>query len=453
MGSLIIGDPGNIVASEKSWADFKQQLVFYKKIGIDAISTDVWWGLVEINDKDYHWDYYDKVSKLIFEHGLQWVPILSFHQCGGNVGDNYNIPIPKWIWTKYSENSNLLKYKSEQGNYSEEVVSVWATHLVLSEYESFISSFIKRYQKFANNIQEINISLGPAGELRYPAYNSHDENLHFPSRGALQAYSELAIESFRDFIKKKYKSIKNLNRSWSNSGLTFENITPPGSPQVFFDCKEFEASKYGYDFFEWYQASLINHGRDVMGIAIKKIREFKEFDNTCIGAKVPGLHWRIGKLSDGKLELFEREIELAAGLIHPSLYREEWYSSEDGFGYKEVVGLFKSLAEYDPQKRTVMHFTCLEMNDGDGQRPEASLAKTLVKWVGEEAKRQGVNIKGENAIGPLMKYKFAWDNIENALENSGYSGLTILRMDELMENDYGKSRLSELVKKFTIVDQ
>lgn len=29
--------------------------------------------------------------------GLEYHPVMSFHQCGGNVGDACNIPLPSWV--------------------------------------------------------------------------------------------------------------------------------------------------------------------------------------------------------------------------------------------------------------------------------------------------------------------------------------------------------------------
>jgi beta-amylase len=72
---------------------FKAQLKIAKSMGVDAVSVDVWWGEVErAADNTFDWSYYDKLLAAIEAAGLHWVPIMSFHQCGGNVGDSCNIP-------------------------------------------------------------------------------------------------------------------------------------------------------------------------------------------------------------------------------------------------------------------------------------------------------------------------------------------------------------------------
>ena len=54
--------------------------------------------------------------------GLDIAPILSFHQCGGNVGDDCDVPLPPWLWRKYANRTldgvrigpDGLKHRSEQ---------------------------------------------------------------------------------------------------------------------------------------------------------------------------------------------------------------------------------------------------------------------------------------------------------------------------------------------------
>lgn len=56
------------------WSGFDLELATAKSMGVDAVS-------------------YDAVVQHIENAGLRWVPIMSFHQCGGNVGDTCNIPM------------------------------------------------------------------------------------------------------------------------------------------------------------------------------------------------------------------------------------------------------------------------------------------------------------------------------------------------------------------------
>ena len=135
------------------WAGFEAQIQTAKEYGVDGVSVDVWWGKVETADQVFDWSYYDTMFAKIKSRGLKVVPILSFHKCGGNVGDTCNIPLPSWLWTKYQGrtlngvtlDANGLKYKSEQGNYSTETLQVWADGLVSGEYAAFATAFKNRY--------------------------------------------------------------------------------------------------------------------------------------------------------------------------------------------------------------------------------------------------------------------------------------------------------------------
>ena len=70
------------------WADFEADLRSVAAYGVGAVSVDVWWGDVEgAADNRFDWAYYDRVFETITSHGLDITPILSFHQAGGNVGD------------------------------------------------------------------------------------------------------------------------------------------------------------------------------------------------------------------------------------------------------------------------------------------------------------------------------------------------------------------------------
>ena len=177
------------ITDENQWNHFAQQLRTAKAMGVDAVSSDVWWGNVESEgDQQFDWSYYDRLSDAIINAGLKWVPILSFHSCGGNVGDQCNIPLPNWVWTKFSGLSpDDLQYCSEQKNLCKEVVTLWADDQIMNQYRELMEAFENHFAGKAPHITEINISCGPTGELRYPSYNQHDQGSGFPSRGCSSA--------------------------------------------------------------------------------------------------------------------------------------------------------------------------------------------------------------------------------------------------------------------------
>lgn len=69
-----------------------------KFVGVDGIMVDAWWGIVEKDGpRVYNWSIYYELFGMIREHGLKVQAMMSFHQCGGNVGGRGRIPLPLWI--------------------------------------------------------------------------------------------------------------------------------------------------------------------------------------------------------------------------------------------------------------------------------------------------------------------------------------------------------------------
>lgn len=60
-----------------------------KSAGVEGIMMDVWWGLVERDSPgQYNWSGYNELLEMAKKHGLKVQAVMSFHQCGGNVGDS-----------------------------------------------------------------------------------------------------------------------------------------------------------------------------------------------------------------------------------------------------------------------------------------------------------------------------------------------------------------------------
>lgn len=449
MAPLLVGDPRGRDTDEtrRSWLEFATQLAILKQEGITAVSTDVWWGMVEASERRYRWDYYDKLSDCIIAAGLKWVPIMSTHQCGGNVGDDVSVLLPSYIWKKVarklrSKNMDIACFVSEQGNVCRESISCWATDYVLDDMHAFFSAFMAHFAHKADYIAEINISLGPAGELRYPSYNQHDRNAGFPTRGALQCYSELALQSFADAMLRKYGSVKGVHNAWGSR----KALAPPRNVRAFFEKNLHIKTQYGEDLFDWYAESLLEHGRKIMLVALEVFSgKGAAFNGIDLGAKVPGIHWRIGRFRGGKVVYSDRLAELSAGLVSARGLGATDYSH----GYDSIVGLFHNLQKVKPSTRVWLHFTCLEMENGqDGNRE--SLALELVRWVGQTAKRQGVPLKGENALSHLLYAEATWTRLRAALglgDSQGhYEGLTILRMADVVRNKVAAAELHKTMQ-------
>lgn len=71
-------------------------LMALKSAGVEGVMVDVWWGLVEKDGPfKYNWEAYAELVQMVQLHGLKLQVVMSFHQCGGNVGDScrYDITV------------------------------------------------------------------------------------------------------------------------------------------------------------------------------------------------------------------------------------------------------------------------------------------------------------------------------------------------------------------------
>jgi hypothetical protein len=383
------------------------------------------------------------VFKEIVLAGLKVMPILSFHQLGGNVGDVGNIPIPEWIWTKYIgqpgvSDADSLKYLSEQGRTNSEYVSVWGTRYVITDYIRLMAQFQNRYSQWASDISAISIGLGPTGELRYPSYNAHDHDAGYGTRGSLQSYSPLATQSWRNYIRGKYNGdLRALNQAWGTQLKDFSEVAPPQASTLTSDffAHERQFSPFGRDYFNWYNQSLLNHGETVLASAIQLFNAGVNpgFRGIPISAKFPGIHWRVAS---------DRLAELTSGIIRarPSV----WGRDDAGHGYAPLLNMFKRVySRASAPTGCFVDFTALEMDDGRDGPAMGSMANTLVKWIGDYAWRIGLRLKGENALAEELSNPRSWDNLLAALEQH-YTGVSLLRLDPLLESPVAANGLARL---------
>jgi beta-amylase len=251
--------------SETELAQFDSLLDEAKGIGVHAVSVDVWWGLVEnTGDQHFDWRYYDQVFQKIRGKGLKIVPIMAFHKCGGGPGDNCDIPLPTWVWGRFTAvglSANDLKYESETGNVQDDAIPPWATEnpAVLAQFREFIDAFEQHFAPLAGDVIEINISLGPTGELRYPAYNGGD-GWRYDDCGNFQAYSDLAQANFRSWALAKYGDLSDVSKHWRIALGSPADIRVPGGElpdhsgrraQSFVDEHDYQDMPYGRDFIDW----------------------------------------------------------------------------------------------------------------------------------------------------------------------------------------------------------
>jgi len=446
MASFPVNVMAPLYVQKPELGQFKADLELARASGVKAVSVDVWWCLVKATGPEsYDWSYYDEIFDLIVKAQLRIVPIIAFHEFGIDELNEDDVPvglIPEWVWNMFEGRPYMglyltkddLRYKSELGNTSTEAISLWVDRLYLGEYVAFMKAFEKKYAHLAPHLDEINISCGPTGELRYPSYNYHDR-WRYPHRGYLQCYSRPAIIDFRETMIRKYGSVSNVGIAWDLYLAGEHSINLPESIDDFLWYSAYR-TQYGMDVFEWYNVALINHGRRMIRAGIQGFsRTFKQIP---LGIKIPGIHWNIAHPHIPRIS------EILAGVINTHI---DEGSMAAGHGYAPIM---KIVSEVASEREVILHFTCLEQDNRDLDQGlyAYSRAKSLVSWVAEEAISQGVTIKGENAMGLTSDEANEWDRIVGALKNpeAPYQGFTLLRIQQLRHSPYSLRRISQLAR-------
>ena len=75
---------------------FRRDFQKLKSAGLSGVMSDIWWGVVETSSGQYNWNGYKQLVQLVKECGLHFQAVMSFHKCGGNVGDTVTIELPQW---------------------------------------------------------------------------------------------------------------------------------------------------------------------------------------------------------------------------------------------------------------------------------------------------------------------------------------------------------------------
>jgi beta-amylase len=95
-----------------------------KDSGAKGVMVDVWWGLCEKQPGQYDFQGYLELCEILKTLGLKLQAVMSFHQCGGNVGDSVTIPIPSYA-LDVAKAQGLL-YRDHEGKVSEDCLSLSA---------------------------------------------------------------------------------------------------------------------------------------------------------------------------------------------------------------------------------------------------------------------------------------------------------------------------------------
>ncbi|GMH32939.1 hypothetical protein BSKO_00773 [Bryopsis sp. KO-2023] len=255
---------------------FTRALDYLAASGVTGVAVDVWWGAVERQPGVYEWSGYGDLFELLKSIGLKLQVVLSFHACGGNVGDIAQIPLPQWVLEAGKSDPDLFfadKPRNHRpGQRNQECISLFADgaqnvlcgRSPLQCYEDFATAFRDRfYDDLGTFVTEVVVGCGPCGELRYPSY-VEGNGWRFPGVGEFQCYDRRALVSLARAAKAAG------HPEWGYGGPhdsgTY-NCSAEATP-FFRDGGSWE-TPYGQFFLKWYSDSLLQHGDRMLTMARK----------------------------------------------------------------------------------------------------------------------------------------------------------------------------------------
>ncbi|XP_077229336.1 beta-amylase 1, chloroplastic-like isoform X2 [Tasmannia lanceolata] len=347
-------------------------LMALKSAGVEGVMMDVWWGLVEGESAgEYNWRGYAELLDMCRKHGLKVQAVMSFHRCGGNVGDSCTIPLPKWVVEEIDRDSDLA-YTDQWGRRNYEYLSLGCDTLPVLKgrtpvqcYSDFMRAFRDNFKHLlGETIVEIQVGMGPAGELRYPSYPELNGTWKFPGIGAFQCYDKYMLSSLKAAAESAGK------REWGNGGPTdagHYNNWPEETP--FFRREGGWDSPYGEFFLTWYSQMLLDHGERVLTSAESIFRD----SGVKISVKVAGIHWHYGTRS------------------HPPELTAGYYNTRFRDGYLPIARMLASHG-------AIFNFTCIEMRDYEQPQEAQCLPEKLVRQVAIATGKADVALAGENAL-------------------------------------------------------
>ncbi|KAL0414157.1 UNVERIFIED_CONTAM: Beta-amylase 1, chloroplastic [Sesamum radiatum] len=337
------------------------------------------------------------------------------------------IPLPKWAVEEIDKDPDLA-YTDQWGRRNYEYLSLGCDTLPALKgrtpvqcYSDFMRAFRDTFEHLlGDTIVEIQVGMGPAGELRYPSYPEQDGIWKFPGIGAFQCYDKYMLSSLKAAAEAIGKP------EWGSTGPTDAGHYNNWPEDTNFFRKEGGGwnTPYGEFFLSWYSQMLLDHGERILQSA-KSVFENK---GVKISIKIAGIHWHYGTRSHAP--------ELTAG----------YYNTRFRDGYLPIAQM---LARHG----AVFNFTCIEMRDHEQPQDALCAPEKLVRQVALATQEAQVPLAGENALPRYDDYAHEQILQASALDIDGNSAdremcaFTYLRMNpDLFQPDNWR-RFVAFVKK------
>ncbi|XP_010934795.1 beta-amylase 2, chloroplastic isoform X5 [Elaeis guineensis] len=224
----VINMEGEVVDPE----GLMKQLKILKSVNVDGVMIDCWWGIVEAHaPQEYNWNGYKQLFQMVRELKLKLQVVMSFHECGGNVGDDVYIPLPHWV-TEIGRSNPDIYFTDREGRRNQDCLS-WGI----------------------------------------------DKERVLRGRTAVECYDQYLIKSLRKAAEARGHS------SWARGPDNAGSYNSrPHETGFFRDGGDYD-SYYGRFFLGWCSRVLVDHADRVLSLA-----NFA-FEGISIAAKISGIHW------------------------------------------------------------------------------------------------------------------------------------------------------------------
>ncbi|KAL3622109.1 Leucine-rich repeat receptor-like serine/threonine-protein kinase bam2 [Castilleja foliolosa] len=402
--------------------DLINQLRILKSINVDGVTIDCWWGIVEARAPQlYNWSGYRKLFQIVRDLKLKLHVVMSFHECGGNIGDDVHIPLPQWVLEIGSQNPDIFFTDREKRRNHECLTWGIDNERVLGSRTALEVCLFELVSM--ENFDRLVIL------LRYPSHPAK-HGWEYPGIGEFQCYDKYLMNSLMKAAKVRGhlfwgKAPDNAGSYNSMPQDTQFFCYKGGSP--FARGRDDYYSIYGRFFLKWYSQFLIDHVDRVLALANLA------FKGTPISAKLRGIYWSYRTTSHAA--------ELTAG-----------FSIHGGHcdAYTPIVSILK-------KHETALNFICGELRtlDQHEDSPEASAdPKGLINQVTFVAWYLGVPVASENVL-PCYDRESYNKILENAKPLDDpvachYSAFTYLRLSPYVMEDQNFTEFERFVKQMHV---
>ncbi|WVZ72960.1 hypothetical protein U9M48_021340 [Paspalum notatum var. saurae] len=365
--------PGGRVARRRALG---ASLAALAAAGVAGVAVELWWGVVESQGPgEYDWAGYLDLAAMARRHGLRVRAILAFHQYGAGPHDPLWIPLPQWVleeMDKVPDLSYTNRYQQRNKEYISlgcDILPVLKGRSPMQAYSDFMRSFRDTFKDYLGAIvTEVQVGMGPGGELRYPSCQT--EKLDQPGSsselGAFQCYDKFMQASLN-----AHAQILGIQEGGNGSSTGTDCQQKLEETSFFCTDGGHWDTPYGRFFLEWYSGMLLLHGERLCMIADAIFSD----TGVTISGKVAGIHWHYYTCS------------------HPSELTAGYYNTLLRDGYLPIAQMF---AKY----KAALCCGCFDLRDAEITNSESSPEGTLRQLAGA-ANMCNLPLNGENSVTRL----------------------------------------------------